>query len=360
MSSMATPSTEKKYHFYTGQEYYAALAKGIEQTKAGDRVLLATLWVLPREPLIAGVLQAAKAAARRGVEVILLTDAFTFLIKGGLHPGPSYFLGTKLRLMPKEFHRRFAALKELERAGGKYMIINQPRRPLVSPFQGRSHIKFSVVNDRVYLGGCNLGNSDFLDVMVGWEDKHIADWLDGFTRRILATGSVLKALDGQDQVVVVDNQTKLVIDAGKVNQSVILDKALAIIDEAKETLLITYQYFPHGVTIKHLAAATKSQVRLRAYYNHFSKHSAPLNLVYGILAWKTRRNGPAEFSTHRLSRQHPFYLHAKIVASEKAAVLSSHNYIDSGVKYGTAEIGLVSTDPDFVRAVTAAFDQQLS
>lgn len=359
MSLMATAHERQKYHFYTGREYYPALCERIKQTKAGDRVLLATLWVLPEEPPVAAVLKEARAAAKRGVEVILLTDAFMFLIRKGMVPGPTYFFGQKPVVVPKRFRERFEALRELERAGGKFMVINQPRRALAYPFKGRSHIKYSVVNDVVYIGGSNLSNSDFLDVMACWEDKHIADWLDQLTRNILRTGSILEAMKGEDQAITVDARTKLIVDAGAVGKSMILEKAFEVIDSAKEKLLITYQYFPEGVTAKHLVAAINRGVKLRAYYNHHSIHPKPLNIIYGTVAWKVRRKGPVEFSTHRLPRKHPDYLHAKVLANEKAVVLSSHNYSMTGVDYGTAEIGLISTDPVFVRGVVETIEKQL-
>jgi phosphatidylserine/phosphatidylglycerophosphate/cardiolipin synthase-like enzyme len=137
-----------------------------------------------------------------------------------------------------------------------------------------------------------------------------------------------------------------------------MDRALEIIDAARTDLLLTCQFFPHGPTAKHMARAIDRGARLRAFYNHPMQHRAPLNALYGLAAWRVRRAGPFEFSKHRLPRKHA-YLHAKILTSERAALISSHNYMITGVQFGTAEIGLISTDPAFVRELNATLLRQL-
>lgn len=347
-----------KYAFFTSAEYFTALKSRIDNAVAGDRVMLVTLRVRAEQPIIDDIVQSIYRAGKRGVQVTLLIDAYHFLIKEGAVPGPAFFFGSSMRVLPKFLKKRQQALDLLQSAGVSCKIINQPSRPLKNPFRGRSHIKYSVINNEVFIGGCNIGDPTFLDVMVSWQDEQIADWLCELGESFAATGRVSVALAGKDLEVPVDSRTSLLIDAGATDQSVIMDRALEIIDAAHEELLMTCQFFPHGPTARHLSAAIRHGVRLRAFYNHPMQHRVPLNILYGAAAWRVRQWGPIEFSKHRLPRKHP-YLHAKILTSEHAALLSSHNYMITGVQFGTAEIGLVSSDPTFVRTLNETLLRQL-
>lgn len=348
-----------KYRFFTGIEFYNELISRIKTTKPGDRVVLVTLFIKPEDELISKLFDALKAAAQRGVRVILLMDMFAFLIKKGISPGPAYFFGDVPNIrLTKFFRERLLALKDLEAAGVEYRIINKPIKPLASPFKDRSHLKFSLVGDYVFLGGCNLGSTKNTDIMVGWQDKKIADWLDGFAQKVKQTGRVRDAMAGKDRVLPVDGKTEILIDAGVSGNSVILDRALDIIDNATKSLIITLQYFPQGVTAKHLAGAVARGVKLRTFYNSPYKHVAPLNVAFALKERLERVGMPPELSNLRLAKRTP-YLHAKLLANESEAMLGSHNYMMHGVHFGTAEIAIVSTDPKFVRLAVATMSEQL-
>lgn len=345
------------YTFLTSAEYFTTLKSRIDAAQAGDRIVLVTLRVRAEQPIIDDIVQSLYQAGKRGAHITLLIDAYHFLIKEGAVPGLAFFFGPGMRVLPKFLKKRQQALDLLQSAGVNCQIINQPSRPLKNPFRGRSHIKYSIINDEVFIGGCNIGDPAFLDVMVGWHDKQIADWLCELGDSFAATGRVSAALASKDLEVPVDSHTTLLIDAGATDQSVIMDRALGVIDGAQRELLMTCQFFPHGPTAKHMLAAVKRGATLRAFYNHPAQHRLPLNIIYGAAAWRVRQ-GPVEFSKHRLPRKHA-YLHAKILTSERAALLSSHNYMITGVQFGTAEIGLISTDPAFVRELNATLLRQL-
>ena len=357
-SDRMLPATQD-FSFYTSSEYYEHITEAIKRTESGDRVLLMSLWIRAHEAPIEAMLKAAIAAADRGVKVTLIVDAFTFLIKSGVKPGPAFYFGASSKYMPKVFQERLAMLDQIQKAGGRYAVINQPKRAFRNPFQGRSHIKFTVVNDEIFVGGCNLSNTNFLDVMVGWHNSTIADWLAGLAEKIMRTGNVAAALEGHDVRLSVDAHTDLVIDAGVPDQSLILEEALAMIAQARKKLLITFQYCPQGPTANALHEAHDRGVKLEAIYNHPGKHGAPLNIVFGGLAWYASRGRSAQLRAGRLTKQHN-YLHAKIIATEHGAILGSHNYMPPGVRLGTAEIALVSRDPSFADRASETLRRQLS
>lgn len=359
-SASAAPSRQD-YSFYTSAEYYKALKERIDRAKAGERIVLVTLWLRAEQPATAELIESLCRAAKRGVRILLLIDAFHYLIRQGTIVGPMFYFGPNRwpswLIMPL-FRKRKRAVDTLCAAGARVTIINQPKRALASPFLGRSHIKFSVIGNEVFIGGCNLEDPNSIDVMVGWQDRKIADWLTTFAEDVAREGRVSSALHGQDQQLAVDSKTHLLVDAGTVRQSIIMDTAHDMIAAADGRLLITYQYFPHGPTAEHLIAASQRGVVLQAFYNHPSQHLFPLNVIYRSGALPARRSGVPALSEQRLSRQHT-YLHAKVILSDGRALVSSHNYMSNGVTWGTAEIGLQSDDPAFAEDVRAALRRQL-
>lgn len=345
------------YTFYTSAEYYTALVQHINATKKGDRVTLATLFIRPTEPRSAAVLNAANQAAARGVQVTLIVDDWTFLIKTGISPGPSFFYGKPKKPMTKAFRSRLTALEALKAAGGRYFITNPTKRALASPISGRSHIKYSVVNDTVFIGGCNLGDTELLDVMVSWNDVSVADWLQQLAEYTMQTGSVAKALQNKDASLPTNNHATLLVDAGVKGQSIIFDRALRAVDTAKNSVYITFQYFPDHAMADSLQAAEQRGADVRIVYNSAGVHTWPLNHIYGQAAKRTLRGRSKTFTRHQLPAEHP-YIHAKVIIADGTTILSSHNYMPDGVRLGTAEIGLISEDPSFAGGVQAALKRQ--
>jgi phosphatidylserine/phosphatidylglycerophosphate/cardiolipin synthase-like enzyme len=255
-----------------------------------------------------------------------------------------------------------AALLSLKAAGGHYTITNQPKRRFHPPMVGRSHIKGAVVGKRVFVGGCNLEHAEQLDVMVTWKSALAAEKLSNWLLQIAETGSVRQALADVDAEVALDSTTRLLIDAGVPNQSLIYDEALQLIDSAQQWIYITCQYFPGGPTARHLAAAQARGVHVEIDYSHprTQGNAAPLHYAHQVA--QRARKLPRNFFAGKLDKQVP-KLHAKVLASEQMAMIGSHNYVIQGVHFGTAELALTSLDPefsmhlrDFIREQLAAFD----
>ena len=76
------------FTFYATTEYFAQLRDDIEATKAGDRVLLATMAFDPNILVIGDVITALCKAADRGVTVHVFTDAYNFLLGDDRRLGP--------------------------------------------------------------------------------------------------------------------------------------------------------------------------------------------------------------------------------------------------------------------------------
>jgi phosphatidylserine/phosphatidylglycerophosphate/cardiolipin synthase-like enzyme len=300
---------------------------------------------------VADLMEAMVSAAKRGVQVRAIIDAHCLMVDD-FRPGPLWLWANP---KPEQYHGSFKAIREalqdLRQAGGTYSIANHPAKRFSNPYAGRSHIKLALVNNLIFLGGCNFQHPEQPDIMVSWSDYATADWLRVLAGRIADAPSALLSMEGKDvEHRVADNAT-IFVDASLPKQSVILRQAYQLIDEAQESLAITCQYFPGGETAQRLLAAHRRGVKVRIYYSPPVAHGfqAPAHWFYNHLE---RRKLPPEFFAHEMPSESP-KLHAKILLSEKSVMIGSHNYVQAGVNLGTAEIALrVDGDTDLNKRVT--------
>lgn len=338
---------------YTGVEFFDALADDISATQAGDRASLATMSLEPQETAVRRVLDGLGGAALRGSDVTLAVDAYTFMYPRGLGP-----LAVPLPLGRAAIQRRSEALETLTEVGAKVNVINQPRHRFSGLYNGRSHLKINVINDKIYLGGPSLHGTERSDMVVGFEHAGSANWLHRLTTDITEAGNTKDVLGQDDQIYTIDDKTKILVDAGKRNQSLVLDEALGLIDDAEDWLIIGSQYFPVGVTGKRLLEAHKRGVEVYIAYNHPSKHDRLTGIHKAILALQRLRTYPEEFFDNQLPVQLP-KLHAKVLASERAAMVGSHNYVNTGVRLGTPEMTVIQHEPTFALSVRNLLLQQV-
>ena len=347
------------FTFYSKPEYFADIINRLSTVGPGDRVFSATM-DLETGPDVRPVLDAFIAAADRGAEVTLMVDAHDILDHNALRLGPLF-----VPVWPPE-HRGgptirglIAVLNELKAAGGNYAIINQPTSRLeANPVKGRSHIKFTLINNYIYLGGCNLENYSRLDMMAGWDDPATAARLRALAGHIAARGSVKAALPVGDDTLPVSEQATILIDSGEPGASLIYEQALELIGEAREHVFVACQLFPGGATGRALLGAQLRGVQVTIAYNHPSLMQWPDRPLHYLYSMYERRHLPKNFfaGAHR----GPGYIHAKLIATEQGAIIGSHNFVEQGVNFGTAEIALLVRDPEFSRQATQTVLAQLS
>jgi phosphatidylserine/phosphatidylglycerophosphate/cardiolipin synthase-like enzyme len=352
---------DERFRFLTTRQYFTQLVQDISAAKPGESVMLISMTFVPEADGVREVLNELIAAAARGVAVTLLIDAKPFLLAGtdtsvGLMPGPLFFNGEMPLKLKQRFKTIIGVLERLQDAGGHYRIINQPNRRFSNPIAGRSHLKFAVIADTVFTGGCNLDTVESADSMVRWQDHASAQWLLKLGHRIMTSGSVRLATNDLDLDFQIDSDSSLILDAGVRGQSAIFAKGIEIIDAAREFLVVSSQYFPNDMTAFHLRAAYKRGVDVRIFYNHPSKFDPPHNLLHYGVVTRARLSLPKSFF---VGAQHGKYLHAKMVISERAAMVGSHNLVAIGVKLGTAEMDILSTDPEFGRRLLSSLFGQI-
>lgn len=339
------------YTLYDHPGYFAELKRLAETADPGDHITIMAMAFSANADEVSGMMAAMADAARRGVNVLALIDAMSFMLDDANRPGPLW-LDTefKPKFMYGSFGSSYELLQDLKQAGGAFKIINRPAKRFSNPYAGRSHIKLALANNQVFIGGCNFEHPEYPDIMVGFSDYATADWLRVLTTQIASKGHSLAALEAKDLEHAVSDTATIYIDAGIPKQSTILRQAHRLIDEAQEFITITCQYFPGGETAQRLLAAHKRGVTVKIYFSPPAVHGllAPLHWGHNHLE---RRKLPAEFFAHEMPTEAP-KLHAKILVSEKSAMVGSHNYVQAGVNLGTSELAL-RVDGD------AAFNKRL-
>jgi phosphatidylserine/phosphatidylglycerophosphate/cardiolipin synthase-like enzyme len=206
------------------------------------------------------------------------------------------------------------------------------------------------------VGGCNLAHPNQIDVMVSWQDKQTADWLSVHVQQLIEAGHSRTAFKETDGELKIDDKTRLLLDAGVRQQSLIYDESLKLIDAAQEWIFLTCQFFPGGRTGKHLLAARRRGVRVQIIYSSPWHHGSEVlgHYAYNLLQ---RTRFPSEFFKHQLTKD-MLMLHTKLVATEQGALIGSHNLTTQGVRLGTAELALLRYETAFAqKLVSNQYDQ---
>lgn len=348
------------FTFYTAQEYRSQLTEAVRATRPGDRVLLMTMTFDPTEPQTAALMHESELAAARGVHVNLGVDAHSFLVNPRHFPGPMFMRRTLPKRVPPLFRHKLDILESINaQTTGRADIINIPKRGYHLPVAGRSHIKAAIVNDHVWIGGCNLEGEHKIDLMVGWESEETATMLYGILLKIIRSRNASRALGNTDYSIPIEAGAHLLIDAGVRNQSIILDEALQLIDSADDWVYMTGQFFPNDVTAKHLSPAVRDRgVRSEIVFTHPRHHGFIGGLGQQVSIMRERVRVPKALLQNALKRDDPL-VHAKLLATNKGLMLGSHNYVSAGVRLGTAEIALCCKDEQLAKKAVEAFRRGL-
>lgn len=343
----------------TTTQYFDDVTKRLLAAKKNERIGATTMGFDPSEPRVAKFMEALTAAATNGARVLLAVDSISFMIdsRSGLPNGPIMTHRDPLKSKGKYYGQKAKSLIHFKKAGGQFKIINQPHGVLPNPIAGRSHIKTVVVGNDVYLGGCNLNGSDKMDLMLRMNDTSTADYLYSLVEGIIKTGRTQSAMHFRDQEMAIDKYTSLLVDSGARGQSTIMENALQVIDNADEWLLMTCQYFPNSTTARHLSAALARGVKIKLYFGRPGQHKV-MSLGHRLSIWQERSRNPKELFELQLTKDQP-EIHAKLIATEKEAIIGSHNYVTAGVKLGTAEAAILRRDPKFAGQIAAVMEKQI-
>lgn len=270
-----------------------------------------------------GLIDALCDAAKRGVAVDVAADVFTYGELSG-HFIPTSYYSKKTRattMMTRQF----------ENSGVNFNWLGRFSN---TPITGRTHIKWCVVDDKIYsFGGVNLydqgiKNSDYMFEVV---DRDLAFTLSEEYGRLVKADNGHYAYRSRS---IQSNIGTVHIDGGLPLDSVIYRRACALTKEATSILFVS-QYSATG-KLSRLLKKTNSKL----YFNT-GKGASLINRV--IIKLGTL------FTGNKTLYRRKNYLHAKFMIFEMAdgqriALTGSHNFVHGGVLLGTREVALETSN----------------
>lgn len=309
-------------------------------TGASTRVVIVTMVFHNDSDRMEALVQALCDAVGRGVSVMMCADSFTYL-------EPNSPLKRFIRGQSSQAYRALRVAKRLKNAGVQFRWLGRHANVGV---MGRTHAKWSVVDDTVYsFGGVNLydmgvENTDYMFRITSGELADILserfDWLVHSDRNNHA---------GRNRVVRLSSKTQIILDGGIPFHSKIYSRAITLSKEASEILFVS-QYCPTG-----RLASILRQKKSKLYFNHWEDAGALNTFVI--------RAGmhSSKLSTHY--KRDP-YLHAKFMVftmpdGKKVALTGSHNFAAGGVMLGTREICLETTSDVIIGQLEAFFESSV-
>jgi len=339
------------------REYFAALLQDIQATKPGEYIALTAMEFDPAVAAVAEIFAALAEAAQRGVKAYVSVDAINFMDLEAV--GPFWRVHPLSRTSSPSCAPYLQLLETLKKAGGHYGVTNWPaQRSWQFVPKGRSHIKAASIGNKLYVGGCNLSNPNDIDCMISWSDKTVSSWIRTMIISMVQTQDTAQAFNLSDETLRIGPNMALLRDAGKPKQSVIYENALELIDEAKQYITITCQYFPGGRTAQHLLAAQARGVTVEILFSPPHAHRKFASLHTLDQAFEHLRL-PSDFFAHRLPKHAP-KLHAKVLTSDIGTMVGSHNYVEAGVLFGTAEIALRTDDTQLGQQLIQKLKQEIA
>lgn len=240
-----------------------------------------------------------------------------------------------------------AMFTKLQRADVRLTFTNIPKtlpEKLLHQL-GRNHIKMAIVDDAAYVGGLNFNDENFrsADFMVKITDPQMVEALvDVFHK-------VNYQKPQEDYEVAFADGTRLLVDAGKRGESLILDTAVQLIDKAKDTVHTTTLLAPDGKLLDALYKAHQGGIIVEVLTSHPKKIYDLFGLVnlgnHALMQLK-KKNVPMRFSREDLHAK-SLLVDAEL-ADRAVALFGSHNLSEHGVQMRTEEIAIVSRDPRLI------------
>lgn len=306
--------------------------------KATTRVYLMSMVIANHEatrPLI----EVIEAAAKRGVEVHVAVDIFTFgEVSGGFLPFRYYSHGARDA-------NRMA--KQLKKAGVKFHWLGRGR---ITLWHGRTHSKWCIVDDTLFtFGGVNLYQEgvEHVDYMFWHKDPVLADRLVEEQKRVQK--AELRS-NNYPSVAYEHRDMTVLIDGGIIGQSVIYRRAVELADTAEHITFVS-QYCPTGKLSRILK---KKDAKL--YFNR-PLQAEGLNRI--VIRFSQFTSGLK--TSYKKAR----YLHAKCIIythadGSKTAITGSHNFAYTGVLLGTREVALETKDPAIIAQLETFIEKEVA
>jgi len=212
--------------------------------------------------------------------------------------------------------------------------------------KGRNHIKIYLVGDKIWIGGMNLTEEEFNkyeDFTVKITDPRITE--------IVARQfpQINENRPKNDYEVKCTENTTLLVDSGKPKESIILDRVTERVNRGQKRVLLATQFRPEGKFLETLHDAYKRDLEFVCLQSDPKVD----DIFAKILNLKNRleaRRYPIPVTVLPGTK-----IHAKLLIVDDTAFFGSHNFSYTGVKAGTEEMDIMSTEPVLVNNLTEYF-----
>jgi len=316
------------------------IAQATELIKKAEKRVFLIAMVVADHPATHELIEALKDAAKRGVQVTVTADIFTYgEVSGSFLPVRYYSAGVRdINTMAKT----------LKSAGVKFLWLGRSRFTI---FNGRTHSKWCVVDDTCFVfGGVNVyegGVNENADYMFRLENNRLAD------RLVYEQGRIVKAERTSTNYPSVTYELEgnsVLIDGGIIAHSVIYRRATELAKEASHITFVS-QYCPTG---KLARIFKKKDVSM--YFNR-PEQATSFNKVLIRISMLT--------SGFKTLYKRDRYLHAKFILftmkdGSKIAITGSHNFAYTGVLFGTREIALETNDPKVIAQLESFYRKHVA
>jgi len=214
--------------------------------------------------------------------------------------------------------------------------------------RGRNHIKIYLVGDKSWIGGMNLTEEEFNkyeDFTVKITDPRITE---AVAKQFL---QVNENKPKNDYEVKCTENTTLLVDSGKPKESIILDRVTETVNKAQKRVLLASQFRPEGKFLEALHRAHKRGLEFVCLQSDPKVD----DIFAKILNLKNRlESGRYPIPVTVLPGTK---IHAKLLIAGDTAFFGSHNFSYTGVKAGTEEMDIMSTEPVLVNNLTEYFNK---
>ncbi|MBI4080434.1 MAG: phosphatidylserine/phosphatidylglycerophosphate/cardiolipin synthase family protein [Candidatus Levybacteria bacterium] len=283
--------------------------------------------------------------AKKCLDSRLHVDYYTLMVTDGLFNYLAFAFDEKAHFRQQRKKQLFASLSE---AGVNVTFTNKPSLlNRIIPTRGRNHMKIVVIDNTAWIGGINFHDRNLTahDIMVKITEEPVVSAI-AETYEKVERGELAK-----NYSVDFGNDSTLLIDAGRSNNSIILKHACELVQQAKTTVYVTTAFIPDGVFLHALHKASQKGVDVEVV-------TALPEVLPGVYKWVNRMS---QFTIDVKMETIPIHylnklVHAKIlIVDGNKAIFGSHNFSAKGVSMLTSEIALMSQNKKLIHNLNAFY-----
>ncbi|WKZ30822.1 MAG: phosphatidylserine/phosphatidylglycerophosphate/cardiolipin synthase family protein [Candidatus Dojkabacteria bacterium] len=253
--------------------------------------------------------------------------------------------------------------RELQSLGVNVIWTNED---LLTKYQGNNHRKLVVIDDKCAIGGVNLHDDllNALDYMVVFNNAPALR--ETILNSIMNASASDTSSTPYDIFDLSDEHTdfKLILENGHADRkSEIIEQAIGLINDAKESVLICGQWLPDDRVLFAVINAAKRGVKIELFANSYVTVGGKL---YSFAAWFNQftvkswlRGVNIDFTDPDSPVKVtilPKRIHSKLlIVDESSMILGSDNFVRSGAMFQTRESSILVRSAKLVGAILKRF-----